>query len=361
MKMTFRWYGSGYDPIPLRYIRQIPGVTGVVGTLMDVPVGDAWPLDKIMALKSQVNQSGLELEVIESVNVHEDIKLGLPTRDLYIENYKKTLRNLKTAGVKVVCYNFMPVFDWTRSDLAKPLPDGSTAMAYDQDVIDKIKDPQKMADEIRQGSGEFEMPGWEPERMGKIKSLFAQYQHVTHEDLFRNLKYFLEQIIPVCEECDIKMAIHPDDPAWDIFGLPRIATSKENLDRIINLVDSKYNGLTLCSGSLGSNPDNNIPEMVRYFGEKKRIHFAHVRNIKIYQRGKFEESSHLSRTGSLDRFEIMKAYYDVGFDGYIRPDHGRMIWDEKGRAGYGLYDRALGVTYLNGLWEAINKMQRLPR
>ncbi len=354
MKMVFRWYGSKFDPIPLRYIRQIPGVSGVVATLMEFPAGDVWPVEAIMAQKAEVNAAGLELEVIESVNVHEDIKLGLPTRDRYIENYKQTLRNLKLGGVKVVCYNFMPVFDWTRSNLAKVLPDGSNALSYDQTIIDRITDPQKMADEIQKGSGGFEMPGWEPERMASLKSLFEQYKAVSHDDLFNNLKYFLEQIIPVCEECNIKMAIHPDDPPWDIFGLPRITTNKENLRRILSLVDSEYNGLTLCSGSLGSNPENDIPEIVRLFG--KRIHFAHVRNIKILEPGKFDESSHLSSDGSLDLFEIMKAYHDVGFDGYIRPDHGRMIWDEKGRAGYGLYDRALGITYLNGLWEAIEKM-----
>ena len=357
MKMVFRWYGSKFDPIPLRYIKQIPGVSGVVGTLMDMPAGEVWPLEAIMAQKAEANAAGLELEVIESVNVHEDIKLGLPSRDVYIENYKQTLRNLEKAGVKVVCYNFMPVFDWTRSNLAKALPDGSNVLSYDQTIIDKITDPQMMADEIQKGSGGFDMPGWEPERMASLKNLFEQYKSVSHDDLFNNLKYFLEQIIPVCEECDIKMAIHSDDPPWDIFGLPRIATNKENLERILGLVDSKYNGLTLCSGSLGSNPDNNIPELVRQFG--KRIHFAHVRNVKIHERGKFDESSHLSSDGSLDLFEIMKAYYDVGFDGYIRPDHGRMIWDEKGRAGYGLFDRALGITYLNGLWEAINKMSKI--
>ncbi|MBP8640146.1 MAG: mannonate dehydratase [Oscillospiraceae bacterium] len=356
MKMVFRWYGSKFDPIPLRYIRQIPGVSGVVGTLMEFPSGEVWPVEAIMTQKAEVNAAGLELEVIESVNVHEDIKLGLPTRDRYIENYKQTLRNLKLAGAKVVCYNFMPVFDWTRSNLAKVLPDGSNALSYDQSIIDKITDPQKMADEIQKGSGGFTMPGWEPERMASLKSLFEQYKSVSHDDLFNNLKYFLEQIIPVCEECDIKMAIHPDDPPWDIFCLPRITTNKENLRRILSLVDSEYNGLTLCSGSLGSNPENDIPEIVRLFG--KRIHFAHVRNIKIHEPGKFDESSHLSSDGSLDLFEIMKAYYDVGFDGYIRPDHGRMIWDEKGRAGYGLYDRALGISYLNGLWEAIEKMSK---
>lgn len=355
MKMTFRWYGSGLDSIPLRYIRQIPNMTGVVGSLMEIPVGEVWPLDRIMALKQEVNGAGLELEVIESVNVHENIKLGAPSRDFYIENYIQTIRNLMKAGIKVICYNFMPVFDWTRSDLAKPLPDGSTALSYDQDVIDRIRDPQQFADEIQKDSAGFEMPGWEPERMAYLKTLFEQYGSVTKEDLFSNLSYFLKAIIPVCEECDVKMAIHPDDPPWDIFGLPRIVTGKENIDRILQLVDSVYNGITLCTGSLGSNPENNVPEMARYFGAKGRIHFAHIRNVKIREPGKFHESSHLSRDGSLDMYEIMRALYETGFQGYVRPDHGRMIWDEKGRAGYGLYDRALGAAYLNGLWEAIGK------
>ncbi len=358
MKMTFRWYGSQMDPIPLRYIKQIPNTSGVVSSLMDLPAGALWPAERIQALKREVNEAGLELEVIESVNVHEDIKLGLPSRDEYIDNYRKTIEFLGQAGVKVICYNFMPVFDWTRSDLFKPRPDGATVLAYDQAVIDRITDPQAFADQIQQGAGEFEMAGWEPERMAEIKSLFAQYKHVSHEDLFRNLKYFLEAIIPVCEQYDVKMAIHPDDPPWDIFGLPRICTGWDNVERILSLVDSPCNGLTLCSGSMGSNPCNDIPAMVREFGGRGRIHFAHVRNIKFTGPGRFEEAAHFSADGSLDLYEIMKAYYDIGFEGYIRPDHGRMIWDEKGRAGYGLYDRALGIAYLNGLWEAIQKDHR---
>ena len=352
MKMTFRWYGSQLDPIPLRYIKQIPNMSGVVTSLMDLPAGALWPTERISALKEEVNAAGLEMEVIESVNVHEDIKLGLPGRDAYIDNYRETVRRLGQAGVKVICYNFMPVFDWTRTDLAKPRPDGSTVLAYDQAVIDRITDPQAFADQIQQGAGEFEMAGWEPERMAELKRLFAQYRNVSHEDLFRNLKYFLEAVIPVCEQYDVKMAIHPDDPPWDIFGLPRIYTCRENMRRIVELVDSPYNGLTLCSGSLGC---NDIPALVREFGGEGHIHFAHVRNIKFTGPGRFEEAAHLSGDGSLDLYEIMKAYYDVGFEGYIRPDHGRMIWDEKGRAGYGLYDRALGASYLNGLWEAIQK------
>lgn len=357
MKMTFRWFGSEDDTVTLEQIKQIPGITGIVGALFDITVGEVWPMDKILKLKDEVNTEGLELEVIESVNIHEDIKLGLPTREKYIENYKQTLANLSKIGIKVVCYNFMPIFDWTRSDLAKELPDGSNALSYDDDIVRKIQ-PDKLADEMEKSAKDFALPGWEPERLKHLNKLFEQYKDIDEEKLFKNLEYFLKKIIPTAEEYDIKMAIHPDDPPWSIFGLPRIATNKKNLDRIINLVDSPYNGLTLCSGCLGANSENNIPEIIRYFGSKGRIHFAHVRNIKIHEGRSFDESSHLSSDGSLDLFEIMKAYHDIDFEGYIRPDHGRMIWDETGRPGYGLYDRALGVTYINGLWEAINKLEK---
>jgi mannonate dehydratase len=352
MKMLFRWFGSKDDSVQLRHIRQIPGISGVASAIADIPPGEIWPKERISALKREVTDAGLEFEVVESVNIHDAIKIGSSDRDQYIENYKTTIRNLSAYGVKVICYNFMPVFDWTRSDLAKKLADGSTAMAYDQEAINRI-DPQRIAETINTGSRGYSMPGWEPERMGKLNELFTAYQDVTEEKLAANLKYFLERIIPVCEECDVKMAIHPDDPPWDIFGLPRIVRHAADMDRILGLVDSPYNGLTLCTGCLGANPDNDIPSMIRRFG--KRIHFTHVRNIKIEQPRCFHESSHLSCDGSLDLYEIMKAYYDIGFTGYVRPDHGRMIWDETARPGYGLYDRALGVAYINGLWEAVNK------
>ena len=358
MEMTLRWYGSQSDSVTLKQIRQIPGVTGVITTLYETAPGDLWSREEIHARKAEVNAAGLNLSGIESVNIHDSIKIGSPDRDKYIDNYIKTLERLGEEDIHLVCYNFMPVFDWTRSDLFKPRADGATVLAYDQAVIDKITDPQDFADRIQQGAGEFEMAGWEPERMAEIKHLFAQYQSVSHEDLFRNLRYFLEAVIPVCERYNVKMAIHPDDPPWDIFGLPRICTNRDNVARILSLVDSPCNGLTLCSGSMGSNPCNDIPAMVREFGSRGRIHFGHVRNIKFTGPGQFEEAAHFSADGSLDLYEIMKAYYDIGFEGYIRPDHGRMIWDEQGRAGYGLYDRALGVAYLSGLWEAIQKDHR---
>lgn len=357
MKMTFRWFGENDDSVKLEQIRQIPGVSGVVGALTDIPVGEVWPLDRILEYKRNIEKHGLELEIIESVNVHEDIKLGLPTRDKYIENYIQTIKNLGEAGIKVICYNFMPVFDWLRTDLAKELLDGSTVLYYDDNEI-KATDPVQIVENFDKNSNGFTLPGWEFERLKELKNVLEQYKSVDEDQLFENLKYFLEQIIPVCEKVDIKMAIHPDDPPWSVFGLPRIVTGRKNLDRLVKLVDSRYNGLTLCTGSLGSNPDNNIPEIIRHFGSMGRIHFAHVRNVKFVSEGVFHETSHLSSDGSFDMFEIMKAFNDVGFDGYMRPDHGRMIWGERARPGYGLYDRALGAAYLNGLWEAIEKMKR---
>jgi len=343
MKMTFRWYGDD-DKVKLEYIKQIPGMTGVVSAIYDVPVGEVWPLEKILVLKKKVEKAGLELEVIESVPVHEDIKMGLPSRDRYIENYCETLRNLAKAGLKVVCYNFMPVFDWTRSQLDYNLPDGSTALIYNEDTVLKMNPL----------TGDLNLPGWDTSyTKDSMKTLLETYQSITEEDLWGNLKYFLERVIKTAEEVKIKMAIHPDDPPWSIFGLPRIITNKANLERFVNLVGSPYNGLTLCSGSLGVSPDNSLPELIRHFGSK--IHFAHVRNVKITGYHSFEESSHRSADGSLDMYEIMKAYHEVGFTGYVRPDHGRMIWGETGRPGYGLHDRALGAVYLNGIWEALEK------
>ena len=302
-------------------------------------------------MKRELEAAGLTMECIESVNVHEDIKLGLPTRDKYIANYITSIRNLSKAGVKVICYNFMPVFDWTRTDLAMDMGNGATCLSYNGKQIEG-KSPEDMFREIDDNSNGYAMPGWETERMGEIKELFEKYKGITDEDLWTNLQYFLEKIIPVCEACDVKMAIHPDDPPWDIFGLPRIIRDLPSLKRFLKLVDSPYNGLTFCTGSLGANLQNDLPAMIREVGD--RIYFAHLRNIKVTG-NHFHETSHLSADGSLDLYEIVKALQDVGFDGYIRPDHGRMIWGETARPGYGLYDRALGAAYLNGLWEACKK------
>ncbi|TCK93494.1 D-mannonate dehydratase, partial [Natranaerovirga hydrolytica] len=287
MEMTFRWYGDD-DPVTLEYIKQIPGMQGIVSAIYDIPVGKAWPMDKITALKNKVEKAGLKLTTIESVPVHEDIKLGKPSRDEYIENYKTSIRRLSEAGIKVICYNFMPVFDWTRSDLGYELPDGSTALIFDEKLVEKM-DPS---------TGELSLPGWDTSYSKEgLKALLDDYKKVDEEKLWEHLGYFLEAVIPVAEECDVKMAIHPDDPPWSIFGLPRIITNEENLERFLKLVDNPYNGLTLCSGSLGVSSDNDMARLVRKFG--KRIHFAHMRNVKITGPNSFEESAHPSQYGSL--------------------------------------------------------------
>ena len=300
MEMTFRWYGSKFDTVTLEQIRQIPGVTGVITTLYDTTPGEVWTREAIHALKEKVEASGLHISGIESVNIH-------------------------------------------------------AVLAYKQSAVDALV-PEKMFESIAGDANGAILPGWEPERMAKVKELFDAYRDVDDEKLFANLKYFLERIMPVCNEYDIKMAIHPDDPAWSVFGLPRIIINKENILRMMKMVDDPHNGVTFCSGSYGTNLENNLPDMIRSL--KGRIHFAHVRNLKFHSQQDFEEAAHLSSDGGFDMYEIMKALYDIGFDGPIRPDHGRMIWGEKAMPGYGLYDRALGATYLNGLWEAIDKSHK---
>ena len=355
MQMTFRWYGEGNDSITLDHIRQIPGVEGIVWSLHDMAAGEEWSMERILKEKELIERHGFNIDVVESVNVHEDIKLGLPSREKYIENYKKTIEKLGEAGVKVICYNFMPVFDWTRTDLGWALPDGSTALFYEKAKIDNA-DPMELVEKIAEGVKGYTMPGWEPERLKHIKTALKAYESVSEEDLWNNLKYFLEQIIPVCEASNVKMAIHPDDPAWPIFGLPRLIINRDNIKRFLNLVDSSYNGLTLCSGSLGSNPNNDIVAMIKEFGNK--IHFAHIRNIKHFENGDFVETSHRTSDGSLDVVGMVKAYHEIGFKGYARPDHGRHLWGEKCRPGYGLYDRALGIMYLLGAWDACEKVEQ---
>lgn len=354
MKMTFRWYGEGRDPISLKKIKQIPGMSGIMGLLDEKAAGEVWTYEECKALVDHVNAAGLECEVIESVNVHEDIKMGLPTRDQYIANYIESIRNLAKVGVKVIIYNFMPVFDWLRTDLARVIDeDGSNSLYFDEKELGEMT-PMDLVRKTLEDCNGISLPGWEPERLAELEKTLEIYKDIDQAKLREHFKYFLDAVCPVCEELGVKMACHPDDPAWPVFGLPRITHSQEDFDIMVKLHDSPANTLCLCTGSLGSNPDNDIPAVIRHFGEMDRIGAMHVRNVKYLGYHKFREAAHLSCTGDLDMYAIMKAIYDTCPDTYIRPDHGRMIWDEEGRPGYGLYDRALGATYLNGLWEAID-------
>ena len=245
-------------------IKQIPGVTGLVWALHQKQPGEVWEVEEIEEVRKQIEGAGFHMDVVESVNVHDDIKIGRPTRDRYIEAYRQTLRNLARFGVKVVTYNFMPVFDWTRTDLFHPMEDGSTALFYEKDKIQG--DYREMADYILNNLHGMTFPGWAPERMARLDELFEAYRLVTKEELWDNLKYFLEAVLPVCHETGIKLAIHQDDPPWDIFGLPRLLVDRESIGKFLSLVDDEYSCLCLCSGSLGADPKNNVAEIIRAQG-----------------------------------------------------------------------------------------------
>jgi mannonate dehydratase len=348
MYMTFRWFGRD-DPIPLAHIRHLPGVSGVVSALYDVPVGAAWSREPLERLNAEIEAAGLTFAVVESIPVHEDIKLGRPGRDRLVANYCESVRAVGALRVPIVCYNFMPVFDWVRTNLAYPLADGSTALAYDDRAL--------AAMDLSRGTGD--LPGWGAAYgPAELRTLLAAYRDVDAERLWDNLAYFLERVVPAAADAGVRMAIHPDDPPWSIFGLPRIICTGADLERLLALVDSPANGVTFCTGSLGANPANDLAAMVRRLGARAgggRIHFAHCRNVRVTGARQFHETAHPSACGGVDLREVLRALRDVGFTGPMRPDHGRMIWGERGRPGYGLYDRALGAMYLQGLWEGLTR------
>lgn len=347
MKLTFRWYGES-DCITLKTLKQIPNLSGVVSAVYDVPVGEVWSNESLLHLKSLCDKEGLEMEVIESIPVHEDIKMGKPTRDKYIENYKENLRRCAKVGVKCVCYNFMPVFDWLRTEMHHQNSDGSNSLAYSYEDFKKV-DPHNL-----------HLPGWdESYSQDELQSLLNEYKSITHEDLFNNLVYFLKEVIPVCDEVGIKMAIHPDDPPWDVFGLPRIVSNEKDLDKMFEAVPSKNNGLTLCTGSFGAGRNNDLVHMAEKYAKEGRVHFLHLRNVLwTDDHDSFTEVGHFTKAGSLNMAKIVEALVKNGFDGYVRPDHGRNIWGEDAKPGYGLYDRALGCTYINGLFEATENLYK---
>lgn len=343
MKMTFRWYGLN-DCISLEKIRQIPGMTGVVTAVYDVPVGQVWSRESIATIKKACDEVGLEMEVIESVPVHEDIKLGRGNRDEYIENYCENIRRLAEVGVKCICYNFMPVFDWLRTNLHTVAEDGSNSLSYVHDEIMAL-DPKNL-----------HLPGWDESYSPEaLNELLDAYSGMTHEQLFDNLVYFLKKIIPVCNETGVNMAIHPDDPPWDVFGLPRIISTPDDYERLFAAVPDDTNGITFCTGSLGAGRENDLVKMAYDYSKRNKIHFAHIRNIQYSNELDFREVGHKTECGSLDIYGIVKALVDGGFNEYVRPDHGRNIWGEDAKPGYGLFDRALGACYINGLFEAVEK------
>ena len=365
MILSFRWYGES-DPVTLDAIRQIPGVRGVVSALHDVAPGVAWTADAVRSLRQRVEGAGLELSCIESIPVPESIKLATGARESAVDAWCRSVEAVGAAlaggeRVPVVCYNFMPVFDWTRTDLRRPMPDGSEALAYVEGELSEVE--QALA-----GGG---LPGWmDAHSPDELRRLIKAYAEVSPSQMWDHLGWFLERAVPVAQAAGVRLAVHPDDPPWPLFGLPRIITSAEALGRVCDLVDSPANGVTFCTGSLGADPGQapGLAADAARLAARGRLHFAHLRNVRQLPAGggrDFTETAHPPRRwaragGDVDLGAVVKALADAGFDGPLRPDHGRQIWSERQgeprgdavRPGYGLFDRALGAAYLNGLWTA---------
>lgn len=351
MKIAFRWFGDNHDSVGLEQIRQLPYVRDVISTLYDKPAGEVWERSEIRALRDKVEAYGLSLSGIESLNVSESIKAGFKDRDEHIEAYMRSLANLGEEGIDLVIYNFMPLFDWVRTSLSALREDGSVVLGYDDDVVKRLSPDELFSHVSRQTNG-FELPGWERYKRLKVPLLAEYYSSCSREDIFSNLIYFLDAVLPVCEMYGIRLAVHPDDPPWDVYGIPRVLSSIDDFYALFDRCPSVCNGLTLCTGSIGVNPSNDVLGYIRELGE--RVFFVHVRNFRLLGERKFEECSHVSCDGHLDMLEIFTALRRAGFDGIMRPDHGRAIWGERGMPGYGLFDQALGAAYMHGLWEGVS-------
>jgi len=341
MILSLRWYGPD-DGVRLADIAQIPDLTGIVTALHDVPPGEAWSPDAIERRHAEVDAAGLRWVVAESIPVPESIKLGSDGREAAADAWCRSVENLGASGVPVVCYNFMPVFDWMRTELAERAADGSTSPSYREADLARLD----------LGKGIEALPAWAesytPRRLAELR---AAYAAIDEEGLWDNLGWFLERVVPVAAASGVRLALHPDDPPWSIFGLPRIVTDGQSLHRVLDLHDDPANGLTFCTGSMGSRPDNDLPGLVLELGH--RIYFAHNRNVRRRGERDFVETAHSRSAGDVDLPAVLRAYRETGFDGPMRPDHGRMIWGEKGTPAYGLYDRALGASYMAGVWHAL--------
>jgi mannonate dehydratase len=384
MQQSMRWFGEA-DLVSLSAIRQC-GCEAVVTALHQVPVGEVWTIEDIQTRKRLIEQSGLVWEVVESLPVHEDIKRKSGDYQQWIDHYKTSLTNLAKSGIKVVTYNFMPILDWLRTDISYQLPSGARALYFDR--IDFIifdwlilKRPNAENDymqaELTKAKEKFApMPADKREQLfsnamlglpgskqaftsEQILAELELYQHIDASQLKQNLYDFLQQIIPVAEAVGIKMAIHPDDPPYSILGLPRVVSTATDLDELINAVPSLTNGLCFCTGSYGARPDNDLPAMLKKYGE--RIHFLHLRNTKMVEGGNFYEAGHLG--GDTDMFAIVHLVWQLMQERQIalpmRPDHGHEMLDDqqkKNYPGYSAIGRLKGLAELRGLEYAISRM-----
>ncbi len=381
MKETWRWYGA-FDAISLAEIAQT-GASGIVTALHDIPYGEVWPRERIAACRQEIEAAGFRWDVVESLPVHEAIKRGEGDLAPFFANYRQSMANLAAEGVRTICYNFMPLLDWTRTDLAAPVARGGTCLrfsaprmaAFEIHMIGREAAREEYAPEAvaagdawfaRASSAERDallqaimsgLPGaFDRYDVAGLQAALVPYEGLSREDLRANYKRFLQEVIPAAQELGVSLCVHPDDPPRDILGLPRIVSTEDDLAWILAAVDAPENGLTLCTGSLGAHPENDVPAIARRFAD--RIHFVHLRNVRKEADGSFEEAAHLEGDTDLVAVisELLRAETARGISLPFRPDHGHALLSDQVRAtqpGYPLIGRLRGLAELRGVMAAL--------
>lgn len=385
MEKTWRWFGKK-DKITLPMLRQI-GVKGIVTALHDVPNGEIWTMEAINDLKSYIESYGLRWSVVESLPVCEAIKYAGAEREQLIENYKVSLANLGKCGIKTVCYNFMPVIDWIRTDLQHPWPDGTSSLYYDrirfayfdirileregaekdytEEELQKVAELDKVITEAEkdalidtiivktQGFVNGNIKEGDKNPVSIFKRLLALYKDINRDALRENMRYFLSAIMPVCEEYGVNMCVHPDDPPFQVSGLPRIVTNENDIEWFLNAVDNPHNGLTFCAGSLSAGEHNDTRELAKKFA--KRTHFVHLRSTAAMQGGNFIESSHLTGRGHL--VDLIRIFENENPGLPMRVDHGRMMLGDEDKGynpGYSFHGRMLALAQVEGMMAVVD-------